>query len=329
MTGDPQGGVRHVRSSANAVAATEGSSRHVRGTGGGDVLKAARPASRRVPGRGMLGGFVAVSLWGLAPVVTRALVSHAAPLPVVTLRLLLAACVLLPWAIPVFRRLGPRSLMRLVVAGALGMIGYNLPVTIGLQWLPASTAGLLLATEPLWVLAITGAFLAEHVAPRAWFGSAVALIGVAVIAGPAALSPGNGWRSVAGAGLALLATLAFGGYTIVMRPLSETYGAVPATAASTVVGALPYLAFAGTLSPTRLARMSSAGWGELLFLALGSTVIGMLLWNRAVLRAAAPGSAACCTSSRWSACWARWPPSERSLRQPSWPAAYWSSSACS
>lgn len=36
----------------------------------------------------------------------------------------------------------------------------------------------------------------------------------------------------------LAGTLAFAGYTIVVRPVSGEFGAVPATAASTVVGAL-------------------------------------------------------------------------------------------
>ena len=81
----------------------------------------------------------------------------------------------------------------------------------------------------------------------------------------------------------LAGTLAFGAYTIVLRPLSQAYGAVPATAASTVVGAIPYLAFAGTLTAPTLAHLSAPTWGEVAFLALGSTVAGMLLWNRAVL----------------------------------------------
>jgi drug/metabolite transporter (DMT)-like permease len=81
----------------------------------------------------------------------------------------------------------------------------------------------------------------------------------------------------------LAGTLAFGAYTIVLRPLSQDYGAIPATAASTVVGAIPCLGFAGTLSGPVLAHLGLPVWGELAFLALGSTVAGMLLWNRAVL----------------------------------------------
>jgi drug/metabolite transporter (DMT)-like permease len=245
------------------------------------------PAERALRG-GMAGGLVAVSLWGLAPVATRATVSHIDPLPLLVLRLGLAALVLLPWAVPMLPRLSPRSAGRLLAAGVLGLIGYNLPVTIGLQWLPASTAGLLLATEPIWVMVLGFAFSAERFGARAWFGSAIALCGVGLLAGPDALTGAAGGRAAAGAGLVLAGTLAFGAYTIVLRPLSQAYGAIPATAASTVAGTLPYLAFAGMLSGRTLAHLPPTVWSDLGFLALGSTVAGMLLWNRAV---AALGSA--------------------------------------
>ena len=216
---------------------------------------------------GIGAGLIAVGLWGLAPVATRALVSQVAPLPLLTMRQLLAASVLLPWAIPVVRRISARDLPRFVA--------------VGLQWLPASSAGLLLATEPVWVLVISYVFLGERAGPRILLGSGVALAGVAVIAAPGVWSSASGMRAVAGVGLVLLATMAFGGYTIVLRPLSEKYGPVPATAASTVVGAVPYVALVGPFWPSRL---SQPAWAELLFLALGCTVAGMLLWNLAVVR---------------------------------------------
>jgi drug/metabolite transporter (DMT)-like permease len=237
----------------------------------------------------MAGGLVAVCLWGLAPVATRAAVAHLAPLPLLVLRLGLASLVLLPWAVPVFRQIRGRAAGRLLAAGILGFVGYNLPVTVGLQWLPAATAGLLLATEPVWVMLLGWAFLRERgggkTRPdnRAWLGSVAALGGVAVLAGPGAVTGAHGYRALAGAGLVLAATLAFGAYTIVLRPLSQDYGAVPATAASTVVGTLPYLPFAGTLAGARLTDLGPAVWAELAFLALGSSVAGMLLWNLAIL----------------------------------------------
>lgn len=236
----------------------------------------------------MAGALVAVTMWGLAPVATRAAVPLLAPVPLLVIRLTLAAAVLLPWAVPVFRSLRPRSAGRLLASAALGLIGYNLPVTVGLQWLPASTAGLLLATEPIWVVIIGYAFLGERASIRVWLGSAIALAGVLALAGPSALAsagePGaSGYRALAGAGLILAGTLAFSAYTIVLRPLSASHGAVPATAASTVAGAVFYLAFAGTLHTRQLAQLPVLAWGDIGFLAVGSTAAGMLLWNRAVL----------------------------------------------
>ena len=137
---------------------------------------------------GLGAGLIAVCLWGLAPVATRSLVHELAPLPLLTLRQLLAAAVLLPWAVPALRRIDARDLPRFIVAGLLGMVGYNLPVTVGLQWLPASSAGLLLATEPVWVLSSASSSSASGPARGSWLGTGVALAGVAVIAGPAALS---------------------------------------------------------------------------------------------------------------------------------------------
>jgi drug/metabolite transporter (DMT)-like permease len=232
---------------------------------------------------------VAVSMWGLAPVATRALVMHLAPLPLLVVRLGAASVILLPLCAPVLRqRAGRRALLRLLTTGLLGMVGYNLPVTVGLQWIPASTAGLLLGSEPVWILLLGRAFLAEPVPRRSWAGAAVALAGVAILAGPGALSFGSGSRELAGAGLVALGTLMFGAYTLVLRPLSRTYGALPATAASTVAGSLPCAAFAGLVSPHQLGALPAAAWGELAFLALGSTAAGMLLWNLAVSRL--PGS---------------------------------------
>jgi drug/metabolite transporter (DMT)-like permease len=228
-------------------------------------------------------GLVAVCLWGLAPVATRALVGQLAPLPLLLIRLAAASLVLLPWAVPVFRSLRPRSAGRLAAAGLLGLVGYNLPVTVGLRVLPATTAGLLLATEPVWVLLLGHLFLGERGGPRPWLGSVIALGGVAVLAGPGAVSGAGGGSALAAAALVLAGTLAFAGYTIVVRPLSAEFGAVPATAACTVTGSLPYLAFAGLLPGAGLAHLGPAAWAELAFLALGSTAAGLLLWNVAVL----------------------------------------------
>ena len=240
------------------------------------------------PRAGTAAGLAAVSIWGMAPVATRALVLQLAPLPLLVLRMGVASVVLLPWCGPVLRSPGRKYVPRLIVAGLLGMVGYNLPVTIGLQWVRASTAGLVLASEPVWLLLLAAAFLGERVSRRCWAGAAIALAGVAVLAGPGVLSSRGGARELAGVGLIALGTLLFAAYTLMLRPLSRACGPVPATAASTVAGSVFYAAFAATVTPDQLGRLPAAAWGELAFLAIGSNVVGMLAWNLAVARLPGP-----------------------------------------
>jgi drug/metabolite transporter (DMT)-like permease len=220
----------------------------------------------------------------MAPVATRALVLQLAPLPLLVIRMGVAAVVLLPWCGPVLRRTGRVYIPRLVIAGLLGMVGYNLPVTVGLQWVPASTAGLVLASEPVWLLLLAAVFLGERVSRRCSAGAAVALAGVVILAGPGVLSGRGGTRELAGLSLIALGTVLFAAYTLMLRPLSRACGPVPATAASTVAGSVLYAAFAGTVNPDQLSRLPAAAWGELAFLAIGSNVVGMLAWNLAVAR---------------------------------------------
>jgi drug/metabolite transporter (DMT)-like permease len=253
------------------------------------VLVRARAAAPGA-GAGTTAGLAAVVIWGMAPVATRALVLQLAPLPLLVLRTGVAALVLLPWCGPVLRGPGRQHLPRLIAAGLVGMVGYNLPVTFGLRWVPAATAGLVLASEPVWLLLLAVAFLGERVSRRSWIGAAVALAGVALLAGPGVLSGRGGGRELAGVGLVALGTLLFAAYTLMLRPLSRACGPVPATAASTVAGSVFYLAFAGTVAPGQLGRLPAAAWGELAFLAIGSNVVGMLAWNLAVVRL--PGSRA-------------------------------------
>jgi drug/metabolite transporter (DMT)-like permease len=72
-------------------------------------------------------------MWGLAPVATRAAVAQLAPLPFAVLRAIIAGLVCLPWCASGLRRLDRAGTLRAIAAGLLGMVGYNLPVALGVQ----------------------------------------------------------------------------------------------------------------------------------------------------------------------------------------------------
>ena len=94
-----------------------------------------------------------------------------------------------------------------------------------------------------------------------------------MLAGPDAFAAGSSGRVLAGAGLVLLGTALFGAYTIVLRPLADSYGAVPAAAASTVAGAVPY-GVRRDAAPGSAGRPALGGLGRARVPGLVSTVAG-------------------------------------------------------
>ena len=157
-------------------------------------------------------------MWGLAPVATRALVQHVDPLPLLVMRVAIASIALAPFGIPLLRRADGRAVAHLAVAGLFGILGYNLPVTYSQARLPASTAGLLLATEPIWILILSHLLRIDKATPRIWCASAVALAGVAVLTRTGTHTAQSRTHTIEGAALVLLATFSFAAHTLVIQP---------------------------------------------------------------------------------------------------------------
>jgi drug/metabolite transporter (DMT)-like permease len=126
----------------------------------------------------------AVALWGLAPVGTRFIVQRVDPLALLALRFSISALAFLPVLIH-SRLMGwTRKDLKLGIAcGIVGIVGYGLPVTIGQQWTTASTTGLILASEPIWILLIWALFERRRPGFGAGLGAFLGLVGVGLLFG--------------------------------------------------------------------------------------------------------------------------------------------------
>jgi len=230
------------------------------------------------------GALVAVVLWGLTPVVTKAAVADVAPLVLLALRLPIAGLLLAPFGLPLLARLKGKALAQLILAGLLGFLGYNLAITYGLTLLPAWLAGMLLALEPVGILGFARLVARERIARRRALGVGLALVGAAGLALADPTTSGGGHVLALGVGLTLVATASFAAYSVLLRPIAAAHGAVSATSASMLVGCAPYLLALSLLPRAHLARLGASFWYELAFLILGATVLGLLLWNMASSR---------------------------------------------
>jgi drug/metabolite transporter (DMT)-like permease len=223
---------------------------------------------------------VAVCLWGLAPVATRFLVMDISPMTLMVVRFTMVALLFLGILARFRVKNWKRSDLGLIIfCGLVGVTGYNLPIAIGLQWVPASLGGLLNATIPLWLALISFVFLHEKITGRVLLGFSLSITGVILLVGKGNLAGTGGDRLVWGALLILLGGLMWAIYTLAVKALSRRYGAIASTGLTYLIGSLP-LIFCWNPALVELStHLDGTQWLALALLALGSSVIGTILWN--------------------------------------------------
>jgi drug/metabolite transporter (DMT)-like permease len=114
---------------------------------------------------------------------------------------------------------------------------------------------------------------------------AVALAGVAaIVAGSEAGSHlAFGGASLTGDALVLLATIAWSGYTVLVRPLVRACSPIAVTVLCTAAGAVPLLLLSVALVPVaELAETSRRGWIALAVSAVIGIAVPYFIWNWAI-----------------------------------------------
>jgi len=228
---------------------------------------------------------LAVLCWGLAPVANRYLLRSLSPQHLVIGRFVVASLLFVPVVIQMRKQRWNRAdLLRAIACGLASILGYNVIVTYGLEWVPASMGGILVATSPLWIALLSR--IIEH-KPLHWtmrVGLALGMGGVVTLVGWTALLPEQKGTLFLGMGLVILASMMWAIYTIAVRPLSHKYGAPVSTGITTIVGTVPLVVL---WDPHLVSSYTQLREGDLLaflLLTLGSTVVATILWNYGVTR---------------------------------------------
>jgi drug/metabolite transporter (DMT)-like permease len=244
-------------------------------------------ATTKIDIRAVIALLFVVICWGLLPVATRYLLAYLDPLRLLVYRFSLASLLFLPVLLRVRHQRWPlRDLVRAGACGLASIVGYNVTVTYGIRWLPASIAGMIIATEPIWIALFSIVVFRERPRPTVLIGWCVAAVGVLILLRwSTMLSTRFEDEAWAGAGLTLLAAMMWAGYTLGVRSLSRRYGALTCTGMTTIFGALPLLLWSSVQPPfAGVIELPLAGWAAFLLLAVGSTIFANILWNYGVAR---------------------------------------------
>ena len=214
-------------------------------------------------------------MWASAFVVIRSVGEHLSPGPLALTRIVVGSLVLgLAMLLRSERVPRGEALLRAVIAGVLWFGAYMLALNAAERWVDAGTSSLLVNTGPLFIAGLAGWLLHEGFPRTLLSGCAVSLAGAALIA----LSvSGRGSHELLGAGLCIVAALAYALAIVVQKPALSIAGALPITWAACTAGAIVLLEFV----PQSVHELGHASGGTLLgvlYLGIGPTAVAFLLW---------------------------------------------------
>ncbi len=243
-------------------------------------------ASPRRADAGSLGALVVLAVvWGASVPLTKLGLRDFPPLTLTALRYLTAS--------PCFALLlrgrplpGPRGLLQAAALGVLGIGVGQVAQTFGVRATSASVATVISATIPIFVVVFAAVRLGQPIRARHALGLAMAFAGVVLVAagGPRDLLSLLRTPAAAGDALVLASALAIALYYVLSVELI-------AHSSVLTVAALTSLAGTGALVPGALwelhhaaVRLTPLGIAVVAYLALLVTVLGILIWLRALRR---------------------------------------------
>ncbi|MGA8117272.1 MAG: EamA family transporter [Actinocatenispora sp.] len=226
------------------------------------------------------------AFWGATLVVGEVAVEASGPMFVAAGRYLVATVLLFGFLAGSRQRLTVRrgDLGWLALMGAVGVFGYNALYFLGLDYSTASHGALIGATPPVWTVLICALFLGERLTGRRILGVVLGLAGVVLVLQATARSGHD--RSdhmLLGDLFLLLAAISWAVYSVLGRRVLTRYSPSQVTAWASLFGTVMFLPVVALLPRPPVDRMfSPVVLLSIGFLAVFSTVVAFVLWNRGV-----------------------------------------------
>ncbi|HEY4612463.1 MAG TPA: DMT family transporter [Bacteroidota bacterium] len=176
-----------------------------------------------------------------------------------------------------------RDWKRLAFLGFLGIPVNQYFYLYGVNLSTAANGALLYATTPVFVLLLSHFILNERVTPKKTVGILFAFVGVAIVVFERGIDFSSEYTF--GNFMILIAVVAWAFFTIYGKPMILKYGAMQTTSVAMIAGMvffLPVGLFVAAQFPFR--TLATAHWAGILYLGIGTSIFGYMLWYYALGR---------------------------------------------
>jgi len=250
----------------------------------------APPAMNVAGGGALASSYVLLALapffWSLNWVAGRAFAADVPPMGMNFFRWLFAAAILAPFAWRHVRRDWPVILLHrrlLVGLGVVGIALHNALAYHGLNYTTATNGVILNSFIPVMIVALSWILLREPARPRQVAGVAVSLAGVLAILSQGSLATIVAFRPNVGDLLVVLSMAMWSIYSIALRWRPAGLHPIAFLFAIVIVGVLAMLPlWLAESAFVRTIAWSPSVFGAIAFVALFSSVLAYLAWNRGV-----------------------------------------------
>src|SRR6266516_2289248 len=231
---------------------------------------------------------LAVVLWGISFVATKAALREISPITLIFTRFALGTGVLV--LILKIRRESPipprDTLPSLALMGFVGVFVHQMLQVHGLTLTTAVRTGWLIGLIPIWSAVLSAIVLHERFGARKVLGLLLGTVGAIVVITRCELSSRVlALPATVGDLLILASTVNWAIYTILGRATLKRLGSAKATAAAMFAGWAMLIPFFVRIGGWReYASLSSAGLSAVVFLGIGCSGLGYLFWYAALER---------------------------------------------
>jgi drug/metabolite transporter (DMT)-like permease len=191
-----------------------------------------------------------VFVWASNTIVSKVALREATPVLLALCRFTIATVVFYLPVFLVMRRLGPPlrrgDWLRLAAIGILGSSSSVLLFTIGVSTTPATYAGFILMTTPIWTALLAWLFLRERLGRVRSIGMLVAFAGAVFLVTQGEVEAFDS-SVLVGSGFLLLAQISWSGYTLMSKPLLARRSPLLVLAASHLIAVFALWVASGLL----------------------------------------------------------------------------------
>lgn len=210
----------------------------------------------------------------------RQAVRELTPVNLTLLRFLIAAVAFTAFVVLALRRpftFSRQDIPRLVATGAAAVPAYHISLNFAEQSVTAGTAGVLIATGPIFATILSAVYLREHVTERTIIGLLLGFAGVVVLTWFSSTS-GSIRVDPIGAAAVVFSAFMYAVFSALAKPMLPKYGSNAVTVLTILTGTVLLLPLLSQSTIQQAATLSFNGWVAVVSLGLLSTVAANLLF---------------------------------------------------